>query len=178
MTAHPGSESFPSLLFPWLRRPSSSPGGQLSWPQGHTPSGTTPGHLGCSLASCFPFPEIYLSHTHTEECAMMPPSNNNVPVTDVKTLLDAAVLQILLMPASNHSWPFNNRAHLGSIYFEPRIFNALPFIFMLPLSGYEEMETCEVKLLPKVTWSVDLIFEPRCLIQKTVDLGILWQSTG
>lgn len=76
---------------------------------------------------------------------MMPPSNNNVPVTDVKTLLDAAVFQILLMPASNHSWPFNNRAHLVNIYFEPRIFNGLPFIFMLPLSGYEEMETCEVK---------------------------------
>ena len=75
---------------------------------------------------------------------MMPPSNNNVPITDVKTLLDAAVL-ILLMPASNHSWPFNNRAHLVSIYFEPRIFNVVPFIFMLPLSGYEEMETCEVK---------------------------------
>ena len=104
-----------------------------------------PGYLCCSPATCFPFPAIYLKHAHTEECAMMPPSNNNVPVTDVKTLLDAAVFKILLMPASNHSWPFNNRAHLVSIYFEPRIFNVVPFIFMLPLSGYEEMETCEVK---------------------------------
>ena len=90
---------------------------------------------------------------------MMPPSNNNVPVTDVKTLLDAAVFKILLMPASNHSWPFNNRAHLVSIYFEPRILNVLSFIFMPPLSGYEEMETCEVPCsIPKVGgpfwWSV------------------------